>query len=303
MDPQKPALELTWKDVRDRVRSLAKYLKENHPTRKTRKIWGVPRDGCVPAAMMVDMCHRQGEPAEIVDQPHEATVIVDDVIDSGATRDHCANACEDAVFLAVVDKLEEQITEWVQFPWEDKFEDATPTDAVIRMLEYIGEDPKREGLLGTPKRVVKSWKEIYGGYDVDIGSLLTTFEDGACDEMVILKDIEFYTNCEHHMQPFFGKAHIAYLPDKRVIGVSKLARILDVFSRRLQIQERLGQQITEALMTHLRPKGAACVIEAKHFCMVCRGVKKQNSKMITSSLKGAFKDDATTRAELMNLIK
>lgn len=160
--------------------------------------------------------------------------------------------------------------------------------AIRTVLQFIGEDPTREGLQETPSRVLKSYREIFGGYGVDPASVFKVFEDGACDEMVVLKDIEFWSTCEHHIQPFYGKAHIAYIPNGKVIGVSKLARLLDVFSRRLQIQERICQQVTEALMEHLQPKGAACVLEARHLCMTCRGVGKQNSVMVTSSLKGEF---------------
>lgn len=174
---------------------------------------------------------------------------------------------------------------------------------VVRdLLFHIGENPDREGLLETPARVAKSWDELFAGYKQDPAEVMKTFEDGACDEMVLLKDIEFYSMCEHHMLPFFGKAHVAYIPHGKVIGISKLARVLEIYSRRLQIQERLCQQVTQALAQHLQPKGAACVIEAQHFCMVCRGVNKQNSTMVTSSLWGAFRDPEP-RAELFSLIK
>ena len=175
-------------------------------------------------------------------------------------------------------------------------------DAIKTILLRIGEDPNREGLQETPKRVVESYREIYGGYGVDVEKLFKTFEDGACDEMVLLKDIEFYSVCEHHMQPFFGKAHIAYIPNGKVIGVSKLARVLDAYARRLQIQERLTKEVVAALDGHLKPNGSACVIEAKHFCMVCRGVHKQNSTMVTSELTGVFRE-AAVRAELFSLIR
>lgn len=183
--------------------------------------------------------------------------------------------------------------------------DFSPTieQSVRHILKFIGEDPDREGLLETPKRVVASWEQIFSGYKLDPADVMKTFSEGACDEMVVLKDIEFYSTCEHHMQPFFGKAHIAYLPDAKVIGLSKLARLLDICSRRLQIQERLTSDVTNALDTHLRPKGSACVIEAKHFCMMCRGVGKQNSVMVTSSLTGAFKTDPTVRAEFLQLVR
>jgi GTP cyclohydrolase I len=169
------------------------------------------------------------------------------------------------------------------------------------MLTYIGEECTREGLKETPLRVKKSYAELYSGYKVNPASVFKVFEDGACNEMVILRDIEFYSMCEHHMLPFFGKAHIAYIPNGKVIGISKLARLLEVFSRRLQIQERLGQQITEALDFYLQPLGSACVLHATHFCMVARGVNKQNARMTTSSLTGSFKSDAATRQEFMSL--
>lgn len=176
-------------------------------------------------------------------------------------------------------------------------------DAVHQLLRHIGEDVTREGLKGTPERVVRSYRELFGGYRVDVPKLLTVFEDDTSDEMIILRDIEFHSVCEHHMQPFFGKAHVAYVPNERVVGISKLARVVDAYARRLQIQERLTSQVTDALMAHLKPKGAACVVESQHFCMVCRGVRKQNSRMITSSLVGVFKDDARARSEFLAMIR
>lgn len=176
--------------------------------------------------------------------------------------------------------------------------------ALIRaMITTIGESPEREGLKETPKRVINSWKELYSGYHVDPESVMTTFQEGTCDEMVLLKDIELYSMCEHHLLPFFGKAHIAYIPNGRVIGISKLARLLEIYSRRLQIQERIGEQVTAALMKYLDPKGAACIIEAKHLCMMARGIQKQNSVMVTSSLKGAFLNELSAKNELTRLIR
>lgn len=174
---------------------------------------------------------------------------------------------------------------------------------IRQILHEIGEDPDREGLQDTPKRVVKSWKELFGGYGKDPKDLLTVFEAGTYDQIVLLRDIELYSTCEHHMLPFWGKAHVAYIPSKKVIGISKLARLADMYARRLQIQERIGEQVTDALMKHLNPKGAACIIEAKHMCMCARGVGKQNSTMTTSSLRGAFLDEYEARAELFSLIK
>jgi GTP cyclohydrolase IA len=174
---------------------------------------------------------------------------------------------------------------------------------LLRMLEFIGEDPNREGLRDTPLRIMKSWKEIYSGYGKDPQDLLTTFtETNGYSQLVLLKDIEIYSTCEHHMLPFFGKAHVAYIPDGRVIGISKLARLVDIYAKRLQIQERIGEQVTNALMEFLKPKGAACIIEASHMCMKMRGCSKQNSTMCTSSLKGVFLSDIATRQELMSRI-
>jgi GTP cyclohydrolase I len=187
--------------------------------------------------------------------------------------------------------------------WWEGTEEKSIKDIVIRQLQFIGEDPTREGLLETPGRVIRSWSELYSGYKQDPATILKVFKDGACDEMVLLKNIEFYSTCEHHLLPFFGKAHIAYIPNGRVVGISKLARLLEVFARRLQIQERLGQQITETLMKELKPKGAACILEAQHFCMVSRGVQKQDSVMVTSSLKGVFLEKPEVRAEFMGLIR
>lgn len=174
---------------------------------------------------------------------------------------------------------------------------------VESMIQIIGDDPKREGLWDTPKRVVKAWKEMFSGYDMQPSDFLTVFEDvNGYDEVVLLRNIEFYSFCEHHMLPFTGHGHVAYLPNRKVIGISKLARILDMYSKRLQIQERIGQQVVTALDELLRPRGAACILVAEHGCMRCRGVKKQNSEMVTSSLSGVFKRRSASRAELMSLI-
>lgn len=169
-------------------------------------------------------------------------------------------------------------------------------------LNVIDDEFNREGLLDTPSRVVRSWDEIYSGYGQDPKDILTVFASDGYDQMVVLKDIELFSMCEHHMLPFYGKAHVGYLPSGKIVGISKLAYLVDIFARRLQIQERLTAQVTEALMKHLKPLGAICVIEATHMCMRMRGVSKQNSVMITSSIKGAFKEPGV-KEEFMNLIK
>lgn len=175
---------------------------------------------------------------------------------------------------------------------------------IVELLKYIGEDPEREGLIDTPKRILKSYDELYAGYKQNPKEILgTVFEDGACDEMVILKDIEFYSMCEHHQLPFFGKISIGYIPNGKVVGVSKLARLVEVFARRMQIQERLTSQIADTLNEVLEPKGVMVICEAQHLCMVSRGVKKQNSKMITSAIRGVFKEKQEARNEFLQLIR
>lgn len=174
--------------------------------------------------------------------------------------------------------------------------------SISTILSCIGEDPNRDGLKETPARVARSYQELFGGYKQDPKDILKVFDGVGYDEMVIAKDLEFYSQCEHHMIPFFGKAHIAYIPNGPIVGVSKLARLLDCYSRRLQVQERLCQQVVNALMNVVYPKGAACIIEARHLCMCARGVGKQHSTMITSALGGVFKQPEV-RAEFLSLIK
>jgi GTP cyclohydrolase I len=176
-------------------------------------------------------------------------------------------------------------------------------DAVRTLLAYLGDDPNRQGLQETPDRVIRSFEEIYGGYGAEIAPMMKMFDDGAegTDEMVVQRNIPFFSMCEHHMLPFMGVAHVGYLPDKRIVGLSKLARLVDVYARRLQVQERMTTQISQALMDYLLPKGAACVIEATHLCMCQRGVSKHHSDTVTSSLRGVFKQ-AKTRAEFMSFI-
>lgn len=172
------------------------------------------------------------------------------------------------------------------------------------LLKHIGENPEREGLQDTPKRVIKSYKDLFSGYDKKVEDILTVFDSENFDEMVVLKDIEFYSTCEHHMLPFFGKAHIAYIPDGKIVGISKLARVVEIFARRLQNQERLTKQVAEALMEALHPRGVAVVFEGEHFCMKARGVNKQNSVMKTAFLTGVFRDDTNkARDEFYQLIK
>jgi len=174
---------------------------------------------------------------------------------------------------------------------------------VHEMLEQLGEDPKREGLRNTPARVEASLKWLTRGYQMSVEDVIgdAVFHEKH-ENMIGVRDIEIYTMCEHHMLPFFGRAHVAYLPDGKIVGLSKIPRVVEVFARRLQVQERLTDQIAEALCAVLKPLGVGVVIEAYHLCMMMRGVEKQNSKTVTSALRGAFRDDAKTRDEFLRLV-
>jgi GTP cyclohydrolase I len=180
---------------------------------------------------------------------------------------------------------------------------ATFEELVREMIVRIGEDPEREGLLHTPDRVRRSWEFLSRGYKEDPDAMLRkALFTVTYDEMVIVKDIEMFSLCEHHMLPFFGKMHVAYLPHKKVIGLSKIPRIVDVFARRLQIQERLTQEVAETIQTLIQPRGVAVICEARHFCMMMRGVEKQHSGAMTSAMLGAFRTDKATRNELLSLL-
>jgi GTP cyclohydrolase I len=177
-------------------------------------------------------------------------------------------------------------------------------DAVKTMIAWAGDDPSREGLLETPKRVIKAYEEFFAGYKMDPDEILNkTFEEVAgYDEMIIIKDIRLESHCEHHMVPILGKAHLAYIPNNRVVGISKLARVVDVYGKRLQTQETMTAQIAESINRVLQPKGVAVVVDAGHQCMTTRGIHKTNATTITSQMLGVFRSDYRTRSEFMNLI-
>jgi GTP cyclohydrolase IA len=176
-------------------------------------------------------------------------------------------------------------------------------DIIRQLLAGLGEDPSREGLVDTPKRVEQSLRHLTSGYDTDVDTMLNNaLFTVDYSEMVIVKDIDFYSLCEHHLLPFFGKCHVAYIPNGKVVGLSKIPRLVDIFARRLQVQERLTNQIANTLREKIKPLGVAVVTEATHLCMAMRGVGKQNSVAVTSAMLGAFREDARTRSEFLNLI-
>lgn len=290
---------LTHQEIRHRIIEMAKRIRLdwNGCSETGPKVFPVPRGG-VPVSYLLQSVFPL---IEIVGHEDHADIIIDDLIDSGATR----TRFNGKPFYALYDKRAEPDLGWLVFPWEG-CSSGSIEDNVVRILQYIGEDPTRSGLLETPARVVRSWQELFAGYQMKPEDIFKTF-DVKYDELVILQDIEMWSTCEHHMLPFFGRAHVAYIAAGKVIGASKLARLVEVFSRRLQVQEQIGTQVVEALMTYLEPKGAACIIEAKHLCMSARGVSKQHSIMKTSAMRGVFLEDSSSgfaaRAELMSLLK
>ena len=280
------------------------------------RVYGIPRGGVSASYLLATIMDIM-----LVSTPEEANVILDDLVDSGTTMRRYMLGYPDKVFACLIAKgdlnqkgmpfpvvrgAQAAENEWLTFPWEvsDSGHDSSAEDSVIRMLEAIGEDPSREGLLDTPKRVVKAWGEWFSGYQENPATYMKSFEDGAAgvDEMVLLTNIDVQSHCEHHITPFIGVAHVAYIPNGKIVGISKLVRVVNTFSRRLQVQERLTGQIADCLQDHLNPLGVAVVIQAKHFCMCTRGVKSPNTTTTTSSLRGAFLEKPAARAEFMSLL-
>ena len=268
------------------------------------RVYAIPRGG-IPVAYAVRSLYH----FEIVDDPAKAEIFLDDIIDSGETMRKYCDAYPGTPFFALVDRTDHDVPEnlregWIVFPWETS-EEKSIEDNIRRLIQYTGDDPARGGLLETPKRVAKAWREWCSGYTKDPASVLKVFEDGAegCDEMILVRDIPVYSHCEHHLAPIFGTAAIAYIPDGSIVGLSKLSRIVDVFARRLQVQERLTNQIADSLNTHLKPKGVAVSIKARHLCMESRGINRPGTYTITSALHGVIRSDEKARAEFYSMIK
>jgi len=266
------------------------------------KCYPIPRGGIPAAYALATKCN-----IEIVDKPEEADFFMDDIIDSGATMEKWCDDYPGIPFFALIDKTATGCAfkdSWVVFPWEGTAEGGIE-DNIRRILQFAGDDPAREGLLETPARVAKALQFWFKGYSQKPEDVLKVFEDGAegCDEMVIVKDIPFFSKCEHHMADIFGTASIAYIPNGKIVGLSKLSRILDVFARRLQVQERLTNQVADALAKHLDAKGVGVVIKARHMCMESRGVCQQGHHTVTSALRGVMREQPDTRAEFIALVK
>lgn len=281
---------------------VAEQIEAKFPTHTAIKLWGVPRGGIPAAYLVASALHaRRKLDVYLTETANEAHVIIDDIVDSGATKKRLIEQHPDKMFIALI----EDASHWIEFPWERTLEgvDASADDVVLRLLQYIGEDVTRPGLVETPQRVMKAWRDWTEGYHIDPKELLKTFEDGAegVDEMVTVHDIPVWSHCEHHLAPFFGTASVAYVPNKKIIGLSKLVRVVNAFSRRLQVQERLTNQIADLLMTGLEPMGVGVSLKCRHMCMESRGVKAPNCFTTTTALRGVFKDEQETRAEFLRL--
>lgn len=288
---------VTWLDIEEQVHRIAGRWQN-----KVSGVYGVPRGGVAPAVYVAGLLDLPvlGAPDEM---DRRNVLVLDDLVDSGATAQRYSGGPFDALFRKEHSPKscapDAQLREgWLVFPWEEH--ETGPEDAVVRLLQWVGEDPTRDGLLDTPKRVVKAWREMTCGYAENAADVLGTTFDVACDELVAVTGIEFVSLCEHHVLPFIGTASIGYLPGARVVGLSKLGRVVDTFARRLQVQERLTQEIAMSIMHVLQPQGVAVVLRAAHSCMSCRGVRK-SSQMVTSAMYGKFRDNAELRAEFLAL--
>ncbi len=275
-----------------------------------KKVYAIPKNGLILALMAG---------VKLVKTPEEADIIFDDLLDSGKTMEKYITYEKDYVVLfsknrqwqrdmfeqnGIIIVNKEFKEGWLEFEWENSLEDDAEK-TVTRMLEQIGEKPDRPGLLETPKRVVKMWNEIFRGYDPEQKPKITIFDndtDGVSYDQMICDSGDFYSHCEHHMVPFFGKYYFAYIPDKKILGISKVARLVNYHCAKLQIQERLVKDILDDIEKEVKPLGVALIMEGTHLCKVMRGVKKKGL-MITSDLRGVFRTQPDTRQEFLEMIK
>lgn len=287
---------VTWIEANHEAHRLAARWEGHNLT----GVYGIPSGG-VPVALIVSRLLD----LPILEQPEPGCLVVDDLVDTGSTFSKYPQR-KDALYRkpwSPTDVAPDAtlVEDWIAFPWEKN--DGAPEDGIVRLLQYLGEDPTREGLLDTPKRVVKAFREMTEGYGQDPATILATQFTEDYDQMIVLHSIEFASMCEHHLQPFRGTAAVGYIPSEKIVGLSKLARLVDAYARRLQVQERMTEQIAAALQEHLNPRGVAVYVEAHHSCMGNRGIRKHEGRMVTQKLLGAMKDDPSARAEFMNLVQ
>lgn len=302
--------EITWNDVYLLVKSWANLI-----TNEFDVVVGISRGGIVPALMLANTV---ATPFKVVDPFVEGglkefagkkIIIIDDIEDTGATLRFFG---EQAHKYGLVDFMSKVIVKrskgdeaWYVFPWETECDTVGGREqATVAILRSIGENPMREGLKDTPKRVAKMWGDLTTGYQQKPTEIMRTdFSSEQYDEMIVLKDIRYFSTCEHHLLPFYGKVHFAYIPEKKIVGVSKIIRLIDVFSRRLQVQERMTMQIGQTFEEIVKPKGVGIVVEGLHLCMMLRGVKRENPMMKTSYLGGVLRNKPEAREEFLKLIK
>lgn len=290
-------IDITW----DQAQIAAAAVADRHRLGDFDSIHGIPQGGA-PVALMVS--HHLNLP--VVSDIGPRTLVVDDLVDTGATLEGIATThTVDALFRKShsPQHLAPHATTldgWLNFPWEH--DGGRPTDGIVRILQHIGEDPTRDGLRDTPERYVRAMRELTSGYNLNPAEILSTTFDVAFDEMVVVRDLPFSSLCEHHLLPFHGRATVAYIPrpEGRVVGLSKLARLVDCYARRLQVQERMTNEIAEAIQRHLDPVGVGVLVSASHTCMSMRGIAKPG-EMVTSRLMGALKGKPEARAEFMAL--
>jgi len=287
----------------DSINRYAATVLPSNASNACLKAYPIPRGGVPVAYMLATFNHCR---MVVVDTPEEADIFIDDLIDSGATVERYGDAYPDKLFFALIDKRNPSTSffrKWVVFPWEvdDQNNDHSMTDNIVRLLENIGENPNRGGLRETPARVVKAWQHWTSGYTKNAADILKVFDDGAenYDQMVTVKDIPIYSHCEHHLAPIFGTCTISYIPNGKIVGLSKLSRLADMFARRLQVQERLTNQIADAIMENLQPLGVGVTIKARHMCMESRGICQQGHHTITTALSGKIKEDDRARSEFL----
>jgi len=283
------------------IRKAAKHFADSYLNRNS-VLYGVPRGG-IPCALAAASCCGCKAADRLT---YDVTHIIDDIWDSGATERRYKALAPSVPFTALFDKRNDPWSgRWLVMPWEldENTNDTSAHDAVTRLLQHIGEDPNRDGLKDTPARVISAWSEWASGYGKDPKAILKTFEEPRADEMIVVHNIPIVSKCEHHLSDIIGSAHVGYVPDKRIIGLSKIPRLVDVFARRLQVQERLTYQIADALMEGLRPLGVGVLIRASHGCMSTRGIHIHGSTTTTSAMRGVLLDKPEARAEFLALCR
>lgn len=299
-----PRMNVTHQNIVDALTPLLMQIDLSHPNGGTVYIHPVPRGGIPVAYILQGMGFKFVMDLRITDSPNGCDYIVDDIIDSGKTKARFSDWNVPFIAPFVVGVNVPRGT-WLTFPWEQGETNTSGEDIFTRLLQYVHEDPNRGGLVETPARALRAWEDWTDGYDKKPSDILKGFEDGAAgyNEMVLVRDIPFYSHCEHHLAPFFGTVTIGYVPNIRVVGLSKLSRLVDIFAHRLQVQERMTVQITHALAEELDCCGVGVVVKARHLCMESRGIRKQGHETVTSKLQGVMFTKPEARSEFLLLAR